>query len=68
MTLLQTLNRRPIRVISDKKDSNKTRMFVDVCGRCCVLEEFPLYGGGSAYCIDEIKRAGDAFFPGNRQV
>ena len=41
---------------------------VNVCERFRVIEEFPLYGGGSTYCIDEIKRAGDAFFPDNRQV
>ena len=28
--------------------------FVDVCGRCCVIEEFPLCGGGSTYRINEI--------------
>jgi hypothetical protein len=27
---------------------------VDVCGRCCVIEEFPLCGGGSTYRINEI--------------
>ena len=26
---------------------------VDVCGRCCVIEEFPLCGGGSTYRINE---------------
>ena len=28
--------------------------FVDVCGRCCVIEEFPLRGVGSSYLINEI--------------
>ena len=28
---------------------------VDVCGRCCVIEEFPLCGGGSTYCINELE-------------
>ena len=27
---------------------------VDVCGRCCVIEEFPLWGGDSTYRINEI--------------
>ena len=27
---------------------------VDVCGRCCVIEEFPLCGGGSTYRTNEI--------------
>jgi len=41
---------------------------VDVCGRCCVVEEFPLCGGGSTYRINEIERAGDTFLPDNRHT
>jgi hypothetical protein len=32
----------------------RTVVLVDVCGRCCVIEEFPLCGGGSTYRIYEI--------------
>jgi hypothetical protein len=37
------------------KERNRTiDMCVEVCGRCCVIEEFPLCGGGSTYRINEI--------------
>jgi hypothetical protein len=40
---------------------------VDVCGRCCVIEEIPPRGGGSNFRNNGIKRADDTFFPDNRQ-
>jgi len=37
-----------------QRDNKYNKEIVDVCGRCCVIEEFPLYGGGSTYRINEI--------------
>jgi RecJ-like exonuclease len=45
-------------VINNKEEFLKfSGPIVDVCGRCCVIEEFPLCGGGSTYRIDEIYSA-----------
>jgi len=53
---------------SNKSLLVQERKDFDVCGKCCVIEELPLCGRGVNYCVYEIYRAGEEFFPGNRQA
>jgi len=45
-------------LLTSSQEGYRGQLTVDVCGRCCVIEEFPLCGGGSTYRINDVDVCG----------